>query len=87
MSLTPWAALNAERLLSPLGARWDHVQQVPEQARRIAETVPLADRDLLVASAYLHDVGYAPELARLAFIRWMALGGSGITGQEADSLA
>lgn len=24
-----------------------------------ADTVPLADRDLLVAAAYLHDVGYA----------------------------
>jgi len=67
MSLTWWAEPNAERLLSPLGARWDHVQQVAEQARRIADTVPLADRDLLIAAAYLHDVGYAPELTRTGF--------------------
>jgi hypothetical protein len=67
MSLTSWAAPNAERLLAPLGARWDHVRQVAEQSRRIAYTVPLADRDLLVAAAYLHDVGYAPELARTGF--------------------
>jgi putative nucleotidyltransferase with HDIG domain len=67
MSLTSWATPNAERLLSPLGARWDHVRQVAEQARRIADTVPLADRDLLVAAAYLHDVGYAPELAKTGF--------------------
>ena len=26
--------------------------------------VPPADRGLLVAAAYLHDVGYAPELAK-----------------------
>jgi hypothetical protein len=67
MSLTSWAAPNAERLLSPLGARWDHVRQVAEQARRIADIVPLVDRDLLVAAAYLHDVGYAPELAKTGF--------------------
>ena len=67
MSLTSWAKPNAERLLSPLGARWGHVQQVAEQARRIADTVPLADRDLLVAAAYLHDVGYASELAKTGF--------------------
>jgi hypothetical protein len=67
MSLTSWAAPNAERLLSPLGTRWDHVRQVAEQARRVADIVPLADRDLLVAAAYLHDVGYAPELAKTGF--------------------
>jgi HD domain len=67
MSLTTWAKPNAERLLSPLGARWVHVQQVAEQARRIADAVPLADRDLLVAAAYMHDVGYATELAKTGF--------------------
>jgi HD domain len=67
VSLTSWAALNAERLLSPLGARWDHVRQVAGQARRIADAVPAADRDLLVAAAYLHDVGYASELVETGF--------------------
>lgn len=67
MSLTSWAVANSERLLSPLGARWSHVQGVGEQARRIAHVVPVADRDLLVAAAYLHDVGYAPELAKTGF--------------------
>jgi len=67
MSLTSWAATSAERLLSPLGARWDHVRQVAEQARQISGTVPPADRDLLVAAAYLHDVGYATELSQTGF--------------------
>lgn len=67
MFLTSWAALHAERFLSPLGARWDHVRQVAEQARRIQDAVPPGDRDLLVAAAYLHDVGYAPELAKTGF--------------------
>jgi HD superfamily phosphodiesterase len=82
MSWTSWAASVAERLLSPLGARWDHVSQVAEQARRISDIIPLADRDLLVAAAYLHDVGYAPELAKTAFhpldgARWVRDHGPG----------
>lgn len=67
MDLTSWAASNAKRFLSPLGNRWAHVQQVVEQARRIAAAVPEEDRELLVAAAYLHDVGYAPDLAATGF--------------------
>ncbi|MGH3798401.1 MAG: HD domain-containing protein [Pseudonocardiaceae bacterium] len=82
MSLTSWAETNAERLLSPLGNRWRHVQQVAEQARRVAEAVPSDDRDLLVAAAYLHDVGYAPALAVTGFhpldgARWVRDNGPG----------
>jgi HD domain len=82
MSLTAWALASSERLLSPLGARWSHVQRVGEQARRIAHVIPLADRDLLVAAAYLHDVGYAPELSKTGFhpldgARWIRDHGPG----------
>ena len=82
MTLTSWAALNAERLLSPPGNRWSHVRQVAEQARRVAPAVPPADRDLLVAAAYLHDVGYSPELAVTGFhpldgARWIRDRGPG----------
>lgn len=82
MRLTTWAATNAERFLSPLGNRWLHVQQVAEQARRIAKVVPSEDRDLLVASAYLHDVGYSPILAETGFhpldgARWIRDHGPG----------
>lgn len=67
MSLTSWAALEAERLLSPLGNRWRHVRQVAEQACRVADVVSPDDRDLLVAAAYVHDIGYAPSLATTGF--------------------
>ena len=82
MTLSSWAAPNAERLLSPLGNRWRHVQQVAEQARRVAPAVPPRDRDLLVAAAYLHDIGYAPELAVTGFhpldgARWIRDHGPG----------
>ncbi len=82
MSLTSWAAVNGERLLSPLGARWDHVRQVAAQARRVAAAVGPTDCDLLVAAAYLHDVGYAPVLAETGFhpldgARWVRDHGPG----------
>jgi hypothetical protein len=33
-----------------------------EQARRVGAVVDQAEREVLVASAYLHDLGYAPAL-------------------------
>lgn len=67
MPLTPWAGSAAERFLYSLGPRWSHVRQVAKQARQVTMVVPAADRDLLVAAAYLHDVGYAPALAVTGF--------------------
>ena len=42
--------------------RWAHVQGVAAQARDLAPVLG-ADADLLEAAAWLHDVGYAPDLA------------------------
>src|SRR6266849_219470 len=82
MYLTSWAAANAERLLSPLGNRWRHVRQVAEQARQVVGVVPPDDHDLLIAAAYLHDVGYAPSLTVTGFhpldgARWIRYNGPG----------
>lgn len=76
MSLVSWAALNAERLLSPLGNRWLHIRQVAEQARQVVSAVPAEDQGLLTTAAYLHDIGYAPDLAVTGFhpldgVRWI----------------
>jgi hypothetical protein len=67
MTLEQWAKTQAERLIAPLGDRWTHVQAVADEARRVATGVPNEDRDVLVAAAYLHDIGYAPSLNRLGF--------------------
>jgi HD domain len=67
MTLEPWAKAQAEALIAPLGDRWLHVQAVANQARRVAVLLPAQDADLLVAAAFLHDVGYAPSLNRLGF--------------------
>lgn len=59
-----WAAGYAEELLRPLGDRWAlHTAGVAERARRVGAVVDECERDVLVASAYLHDIGYAPALA------------------------
>lgn len=57
-----WAAREAERLLAPLGNRWVHTQAVAEVARRLAIVHDAVDGPVLVAAAYLHDLGYAPAL-------------------------
>jgi HD domain len=57
------ASSHAASLLEPLGNRWAHVQAVAEQAGRIAPAVlPADEREILVAAAWLHDIGYAPAL-------------------------
>ncbi|MEU4594944.1 HD domain-containing protein [Micromonospora aurantiaca (nom. illeg.)] len=45
-----------------MARRWTHVQGVGRRATELTSTVAPADRDLLVAAAWLHDVGYAPDL-------------------------
>jgi HD domain len=64
MTIEEWAAAEAEHLLSPLGDRWKHVRAVGERARSVAAILDREDRHYLVAAAYLHDIGYAPDLQR-----------------------
>jgi putative nucleotidyltransferase with HDIG domain len=65
--LASWAEQEASALLSQLGERWQHVQAVAEKAIEVARILAAEDRSVLVAAAYLHDVGYAPSLNRLGF--------------------
>ncbi|MGW1137906.1 HD domain-containing protein [Streptomyces zhihengii] len=61
------AAELAESLLPPLGNRWLHTQAVAARAVEASEALPENERDLLVAAAWLHDIGYAPELRDTGF--------------------
>ena len=62
-----WAEELARKLLeSPLPRRWAHVQGVATRALTLAPI--LGDNaDLLEAAAWLHDIGYSPELADTGF--------------------
>ena len=62
-TLAAWAQDLARTLLAdPLPRRWSHVQGVAAQARSLAPNLG-AETTLLEAAAWLHDIGYLPELA------------------------
>ncbi len=66
MHITPAMAerLARDLLEVPLPRRWAHVQGVAARARSIAPAPALGpDAGLLEAAAWLHDIGYLPELA------------------------
>jgi HD domain len=62
--LVDWAAGYAAELLAPLGDPWTHSRAVGERARSLAGAFSREDGVQLVAAAYLHDIGYAPQLRR-----------------------
>lgn len=60
LSLPAWAWLTARRLLAgELPRRWAHSRGVARRAEQIAPAFSPEDQELLVASAWLHDIGYA----------------------------
>ena len=61
--LAAWAEGLARTLLADtLPRRWSHVQGVAAQARTLKPSFG-ADAELIEAAAWLHDIGYLPELA------------------------
>jgi HD domain len=62
-----WARTLAGQLLADaLPQRWAHTQGVGRKAESIAEPFG-ADAELLVSAAWLHDIGYSPDLAATGF--------------------
>ncbi len=58
----------ARRLLRKhLRERWEHTRGVAARAVEIAVTVPESDREVLVVSAWLHDIGYASSIRQTGF--------------------
>lgn len=56
----------AQVLLSGLPERWQHTVGVARRAEEVSVTVR-ADAPVLVAAAWLHDIGYAPVLRHTGF--------------------
>ncbi|MFU8854908.1 HD domain-containing protein [Micromonospora sp. SL1-18] len=59
------------------------MQAVARKASSLAMFVPRPERDLLIAAAWLHDIGYAPDLVDTGFhsldgARWLLRQGFGI---------
>ena len=67
MNIADWAGDTARTILeTPLPRRWAHSQGVAAQARSLAPILG-RDTDLLTAAAWLHDIGYAPDLIDTGF--------------------
>ncbi len=67
MTQADWAEATARRLLAkPLPRRWAHTQGVAATARGLAPVLG-PDADLITAAAWLHDIGYAPDVAATGF--------------------
>src|SRR5258708_3858774 len=67
MANPDWAEATARALLEqPLPRRWSHTQGVAATADALA---PILDQDahLIVAAAWLHDIGYTPAIATTGF--------------------
>lgn len=67
MELADWAEDTARTILQvPLPRRWAHTQGVAAQALTLRPILG-KDTDPLVAAAWLHDIGYAPDLVDTGF--------------------
>jgi putative nucleotidyltransferase with HDIG domain len=63
----PEAQALAERLLAfELPKRWRHVRAVAAEAHRLCAEVRVVS-SAVIAAAWLHDIGYAPDLAVTGF--------------------
>jgi len=57
----------ARMLLADLPERWRHTAGVARRAGRLLATLPAADGPVLLAAAWLHDIGYAASLHDTGF--------------------
>jgi HD domain len=76
------------KLAAELPRRWKHVRSVARRARWVTDKLGLPDD--LVAAAWLHDIGYAPELVETGFhpldgARYLR--GVGVDGQVVSLVA
>ena len=67
MELSDWADdLARHHLAATLPRRWAHTQGAAARARSLAPILG-SNAYLVEAAAWLHDIGYAPHLARTGF--------------------
>jgi putative nucleotidyltransferase with HDIG domain len=57
----------AAMLLAELPERWSHTVAVARRAHELAATVEAEQRDVLLVAAWLHDIGYGPEVVCTGF--------------------
>ena len=66
--LDAWARELAQGALAEsIPRRWAHAQQAAGRAGELEGVLDRAELELLVASAWVHDIGYAPDAVRTGF--------------------
>lgn len=65
--LTNHAQQLAAQYLADLPERWAHVQAVAAHTQTVAQLLDPAAEHILVSAAWLHDIGYAHQLAHSQF--------------------
>lgn len=76
-----WAQASARRLLAEVGTRYPHSVCVAERAAAAARVLlPSDEVEVVTAAAWVHDVGYSPELVQTGFhpldgARWLRVNG------------
>ncbi|WP_369794604.1 HD domain-containing protein [Kutzneria sp. 744] len=88
--LEEWARSTAGRLLADLPRRWAHSKGVGHKAEEVALALEPVDRPVLIAAAWLHDIGYAGAvrasgLHQLDGARYLA--GLGVAGRVCGLVA
>ncbi|MBK1783392.1 three-helix bundle dimerization domain-containing protein [Prauserella cavernicola] len=67
-ALSTWARHTARDVLAAeLPRRWAHTQGVAGRAEEVARALPHEEAEILVASAWLHDIGYVSALNVVGF--------------------
>lgn len=63
-----WAGSLAERYLAvSLPRRWRHVEGVARRAGEASAMFTVEAAEILISAAFLHDIGYSPQLVRTGF--------------------
>jgi HD superfamily phosphodiesterase len=64
-----WARRYSGDLLEELPSRWRHTEAVAHRAQVVGEQLQLSgdEADVLIAAAYLHDIGYAASVRGSGF--------------------
>ncbi|WP_245563496.1 HD domain-containing protein [Longispora albida] len=65
--ITEARELAETQLAAALPRRWTHVQAVAAKAAWVSTSLPAEDGAVLIAAAWLHDIGYGPNIAQTGF--------------------
>jgi HD superfamily phosphodiesterase len=65
--LINWAKNEAETLLIDMPQRLKHIKSVGKRAEYVSKILDESDREILIAAAYLHDIGYSEKLNKTNF--------------------